>query len=316
MGFWQGLNSGLKAIQEEKTRKEERQQELDLRKAEREEQRKYDRDLFMEQVKQDRITAALTTRQKTYQETATAEREAAADAAAFLTRLEGVDDPRVAALAESPLVAANLERELRKIEITAASQGLKNMPLLRGEALLELTTVRLPEGGVAPIELPSIEDILGRDLGDEETYFTTMQEVSQTPRTGTATLNPAAYYVPDPKVLEEGRKVFDQAVLRAANAAMSAADEQGDAGLSANLRAKIENYGKEGSSERFALMDMFGQQAFATLAQMDNPYVQDIQSDPMLSAYSIISITSDEEYNALPSGTMFVDPNGVTRRKP
>jgi hypothetical protein len=316
MGFWQALDAGLTARIEEKTRKEERQQELDLRKAERDEERKYERELFMEQVKQDRITAALTTRQKTYQETATAEREAAADAAAFLSRLEGVDDPRVAALANSPLVAANLERELRKIEITAASSGLRNMPLLRGEALLELTTVSLPEGGVAPVELPSIEDILGRDLGDEEAYFSTMQEVSQTPRTGTATLDPTAYYIPDPKVLEEGRKVFDQAVLRLATSAMTAANEQGDAGLSADIKAKIDEYGKEGSSARFALMDEYGQQAFAALAQMDNPYIQDIQRDPMLSSYVIVSITSDEEYNALPSGTMFIDPNGVTRRKP
>ena len=316
MGFWQGLDAGLTAHLEEKARQKERQQEIDLRIAERDEVRKYERDLFMEQVKQDRITAALTERQRTYSEIATANREAAADAAAFLTRLEGVDDPRVAALAESPLVAANLEKELRKIEVTAASSGLRNMPLLRGEALLELTTVSLPEGGVAPIELPSIEDILGRDLGDEEAYFTTMQEVSQKPVTGTATLNPAAYYVPDPEVLEEGRKAFDQAVLRAANSAMTAAQQQGDAGLSSDLRAKIEGYGKEGSAERFELMDMFGQQAFASLITMDNPYIQDIQSDPMLSTYSIISITSDEEYEALPSGTMFIDPNGVTRRKP
>jgi hypothetical protein len=315
MGFWQALDAGLTARIEEKTRKEERQQEIDLRTAEREEQRKYERELFMEQVKQDRITAALTTRQKTYQETATAEREAAADAAAFLSRLEGVDDPRVAALANSPLVAANLERELRKIEITAASSGLRNMPLLRGEALLELTTVSLPEGGVAPVELPSIDDILGRDLGDEEAYFTTMQEVSQKPVTGTATLNPAAYYVPDPEVLEEGRKAFDQAVLRAANSAMTAAQQQGDAGLSANLRAKIEGYREEGSAERFELMDMFGQQAFASLTEMDNPYIQDIQSDPMLFDYSFVRIANEEEYNALPSGTRYLHPDGSVKRK-
>lgn len=315
MGFWQGLNSGLKAIQEEKTRKEERQQELDLRKAEREEQRKYDREMFAEQTKQERITAALTARLQTEQSARTAAKEAAADAAAFLTRLEGVNDPRVAALAESPLVAANLERELRKIEITAASSGLRNLPLLRGEALLELTTVSLPEGGVAPIELPSIEDILGRDLGDEEVYFTTMQEVSQTPRTGTATLNPAAYYVPNPEVLEEGRRVFDNEVMKLATEAMNAADQQGDATLSGNLRAKLENYGKEGSAERFALMEMFGKNAAKSLVMMDNPYIQDIQRDPMLSSYSLISISSEEEYNALPSGTMYIHPDGSIKRK-
>lgn len=316
MGFWQALDAGLTARIEEQTRQKERQQEIDLRTAEREEQRKYDRDLFMEQVKQDRVTAALTQRLKTTQELSAADREAAADASAFLARLEGVDDPRVAALASSPLVAAKLERELVEIEKKAKSEGLKNMPLLRGEALLELTTVSLPEGGVAPVELPSIDDILGRDLGDEETYFTTMQEVSQTPRTGTATLSPEAYYVPNPEVLEEGRKVFDQAVLRLANEALANAEEQDDASLSGNIRAKIENFGKEGSSDRFALMDEFGQQAFATLTAMNNPYIQDIQRDPMLSSYAIVTINSDAEFEALPSGTMFIDPNGVTRRKP
>lgn len=315
MGFWQGLNAGLSSVLEEKARKEERQQEIDLRAAERAEIRKYDREMFAEQTKQERITAALTARLQTEQSARTAAKEAAADAAAFLTRLEGVNDPRVAALAESPLVAANLERELRKIEITAASSGLRNLPLLRGEALLELTTVSLPEGGVAPIELPSIEDILGRDLGNEETYFTTMQEVSQTPRTGTATLDPAAYYVPNPEVLEEGRKVFDNEVMKLATEAMNAADQQGDATLSGNLRAKLENYGKEGSAERFALMEMFGKNAAKSLVMMDNPYIQDIQRDPMLSNYSLISISSEEEYNALPSGTMYVHPDGSIKRK-
>ena len=313
MGFWQGLDAGLTAHLEEKARQKERQQELDLRKTEREEERKYERDLFMEKVKQDRITAALTERQKTFSEIATANREAAADAAAFLTRLEGVDDPRVAALAESPIVAANLERELRKIEVTAASSGLRNMPLLRGEALLELTTVSLPDGGVAPIELPSIDDILGRDFGDEETYFTTMQEVSQKPVTGTATLNPAAYYVPDPEVLEEGRKVFDQEVLRLANDALNAA--AGNAKEDEKIRSLIEGYAKEGSGERFALMDMFGQQAFASLTEMDNPYIQDIQSDPMLFDYSFVRIANEEEYNALPSGTRYLHPDGSVKRK-
>jgi hypothetical protein len=41
MGFWQGINRGFAAVQEEKTRKRERQEELDLRKAERDEERAY-----------------------------------------------------------------------------------------------------------------------------------------------------------------------------------------------------------------------------------------------------------------------------------
>ena len=59
MGFWQGLNSGLKAIQEEKARKEERQQEIELRKAERDEARAYEYDLWKEKVLQDQVAATL-----------------------------------------------------------------------------------------------------------------------------------------------------------------------------------------------------------------------------------------------------------------
>jgi hypothetical protein len=44
MGFWQGLNAGLTSVLEEKARKEERQQEIDLRAAERAEDRKERRD--------------------------------------------------------------------------------------------------------------------------------------------------------------------------------------------------------------------------------------------------------------------------------
>ena len=109
--------------------------------------------------------------------------------------------------------------------------------------------------------------------------------------------------------------MFDQAVLRAANSAMTAAQQQGDAGLSSDLRAKIEGYGKEGSAERFELMDMFGQQAFASLTEMDNPYIQDIQSDPMLFDYSFVRIANEEEYNALPSGTRYLHPDGSVKRK-
>jgi hypothetical protein len=44
MGFWQGINRGFAAVQEEKIRKRERQEELDLRKAERAEDRAFRRE--------------------------------------------------------------------------------------------------------------------------------------------------------------------------------------------------------------------------------------------------------------------------------
>lgn len=50
MGFWQALDAGLTARIEEKTRKEERQQELDLRAAERAQERQDRIDLFEREV--------------------------------------------------------------------------------------------------------------------------------------------------------------------------------------------------------------------------------------------------------------------------
>lgn len=51
MGFWQGLNAGLKNVRAEKIRREERQQEIDLRKAEREEDRVFRRQEQQEALK-------------------------------------------------------------------------------------------------------------------------------------------------------------------------------------------------------------------------------------------------------------------------
>lgn len=59
MGFWQGLNAGFKAVQEEQTRKKERQEELDLRKAERDEERQYQRELWNEKVLFDQANAII-----------------------------------------------------------------------------------------------------------------------------------------------------------------------------------------------------------------------------------------------------------------
>lgn len=50
MGFWQGLNAGLKNIRAEKIRREERQQEIDLRAAERAQDRQDRFDMFEKEV--------------------------------------------------------------------------------------------------------------------------------------------------------------------------------------------------------------------------------------------------------------------------
>ena len=285
MGFWQGLNAGIKGVQEERTRKQERQQEIDLRKAEIEEQRKYDRETFMLQTAESRRDSLLTLYVKKEQERAEAE-ALTGKAQSFLGRLGDIEDPRVAALARDPRTAAELEDKIQGIEIKAAEAGVE-LPPLQGEALLELLTVYdSGSESVSSVDV-TFDDLLSGDFSDVGTYYETAAGLSiPTPRV-TATLNPEAYRMYDPEVLEEGRKVFDQEVLRLANIALDAA--AGNANEEAKIRPLIEGYAKEGSGERFALMDMFGQQAFAGLAESGNPYIQDLEQDPQLSRYSAMA---------------------------
>lgn len=284
MGFWQGINAGFAAVQEEKTRKRERQEEIDLRKAEREEQRKYERETFMLQTAEGRRDTLLALYVKKEQERA----EAGAltgKAQSFLGRLEGSEDPRVAALAGDPRTAAELEDQIRAIEIDAAKSGVE-LPPLQGESLLDLLTVY--DSGtktVAPVQV-TFDDLLSGDFSKPETYYETAAALSQpTPRVDVK-ISPEAYRRYDPEVLVEGRKVFDQEVLRLANVALNAA--AGDANEEAKIRPLIEGYAKEGSGERFALMEMFGPQAFAVLAESGNPYIQDLENDATLSRYSTV----------------------------
>lgn len=59
MGFWQGINAGLAAVQEEKSRKRERQQEIDIRRQEIEEERANQRDLWNKKVLHEQTMAAI-----------------------------------------------------------------------------------------------------------------------------------------------------------------------------------------------------------------------------------------------------------------
>lgn len=311
MGFWQGLNAGLTAVQEEKTRKKERQEELDLRKTERDEQRAYEREMFMLQTKEARRDSLLGMYVKKEQEKAEAG-ALSGKASMFLGRLEGVDDPRVAALAKDARTAAELEDQLKNIEIEAAKKGV-DLPPLQGEALLDLLTVYDPKSdSVAPVGV-TFEDLESGDFSDPGTYYQTAAALSApTPRVS-ASLNAEAYRMYDPKTLEEGKKAFDQEVLRAANKRL--AEVKDDPTASSEIQGLMEGYAKDGSSEQLTLREMFGHQAFANLTAMDNPYVQNLDKDPTLAPYIAVRISSEEEYDALPSGAKFIDPEGKLREK-
>ncbi len=284
MGFWQGLSAGFAAVQEQKTRKKERQEEIDLRAAERAEDRKARKDEILLQVAEDRKDALLAIGIKKEQEKA----EAGAltgKAQSLLSRFGESNDPRVAALAGDVRTAAELEDKIYQIEIDAQKAGIE-LPPLQGEALLELLTVYDPKTKtVSPVEI-TLDDILAGDYSDPNAYYKTAAALSQPAPRVDVRINPEAYRRYDPEVLEEGRKVFDQEVLRLANVALNAA--AGDANEEAKIRPLIEGYAKEGSGERFALMDMFGPQAFAVLAESGNPYIQDLENDATLSRYSTV----------------------------
>lgn len=282
MGFWQGINEGLTYSLEQKARKQERQQEIDLRKQERAEDKANAREMFMLQTAESRRDAMLSLYVKKEQEKS----EVAAltgKANMFLGRLEGIDDPRVAALAKDPRTAAELEDQLKNIEVEAAKNDV-DLPPMQGEALLDLLTVYdSKSGSVAPVGV-TFEDLLSGDFSNQETYYQTAAALSAPAPRVTATIDAEAYRLRDPKKLEEGKKAFDQEVLRAASERL--AEVKDDPTASSEIQGLMEGYAKEGSAERFALMDMFGQQAFANLAALDNPYVQNLEEDPTLSRYS------------------------------
>jgi hypothetical protein len=50
--------------------------------------------------------------------------------------------------------------------------------------------------------------------------------------------------------------------------------------------------------------------------QYNKRSIEEAIGRPIPEAGGITTIRNDEEYNALPSGAEFIDPNGVKRRKP
>lgn len=300
MGFWQGLYAAQSA-----------EMERDAVAAENEKSRAYDREKFQEQLKEGYRDNLFALRLKR-SEASTPAAEVAAKAQSVISRLAGVDDPRVDALRNNPVAAAELADKLDALEVERAKNDL-DLPPMTGTDLLDMTTIILPNTGEIKVVDVSLEDIASVSSRDD--YERMALELASPTGTGGGyvKIDPEAYRVPNPKNLEEGRKAFDLEVLRAANDALEKVS--GDVTASAELETLMAGYAKEGSSERFKLMKMFGRDAAKSLVMMNNPYIQDIQRDAILSPYSIISVDNEEEYNALPSGTKYVHPDGTIKRK-
>ena len=287
MGFWQGLNEATIRIGEREDQKRAMQEEREYSKQEKAEERAYNHKLWMEQLGESRRDNLLTLFAKRDADK-TASKAVTGQAQAFFSRLGDVDDPRVAALVNSPSVAAELEDRVSKIEIARAEAGLDTVPLT-GETLLDLLVVQNPDTGEVNSVDVDLDELLTMDMSDRGNYERMMIEMSQTPTKPYATIKPEAYRVPAPKVLEEGRLAFDETVMELAQAQLQAVDS--NSGEWTQLNALIQEYPTAGSTGRTKLREMFGSTAYETLQAIDSPYIQGLKDDPQLSKYNPVNST-------------------------
>lgn len=282
MGFWQGLNAALDISDKEKARKEE----LAARQAEIEGNRKFQVDMFMMQLQEERRDKLFELYYKQGQEKqqASAVSGAAMD---FIGRFAGMeDDPRVAAIVNNPLAAAKAEAELLDLEKKRAGEGI--MIPLRGEVLLDTVTVRVPETGEYKFFEGGIQDIATMDMSDRNAYEQTRALLSQTPPQAYIAIKPDAYFKADPKNLEEGRKLFDLEVLRKANEELAILSKDPSmTGETSELMGLIEDYKNENSAGRIALQDKYGVGVSMELLATDNPYITSLKQDPQLYRYVV-----------------------------
>ena len=305
MGFWQGMNEGLTYVLEDKARKKEqdalRQERMDERTAAQAEKiadRAYAREQMMFQLNEGRRDSLLGLFAK--QEADKAEsQKLTGQAQAFFSRVgeDAIEDPKVQALMNNPRLAAQLEEQAQALEKDLATKGV-DAPPLRGQNLLDALAVFDPDTGAVAASNITLDDLMSMDLSDRSNYEKTMLDLSRTQGGGDAyaTIKPDAYRVADPKKLEEGRKMFDQLVLRQAQTELANLDEA--SGEWADLKAQIDGYREENSAERLAIQDKYGYGAYKTLLETDNPYIQGLKNDPQLGQFSTM-YTAEAQLRAI-----------------
>ena len=285
MSFLTGFVEGVKDLSAERERKEARQQEIDLRKKERDEDKAFQRETFQTQLLESRRDNLFQLKLKREQEGQEATK-LTSTAQSFLDRIGQSDDPKVAIIAANPALAAQLESEVRKIEIARAESDL-DLPPLSGQVLLDLITVQDPKTGeVSPVEI-DLETIESLDMSDRTQYERMILDLARPQRVADGRISPEAYRKIKPEVLKEGREVFDQEVLRLANQALNAAKD--DPNLFSQLSKMLGEYSTEGSAGRMAIRDMFGAAAMEALQVLDSPYIQNMEDDPQLQRYTVIA---------------------------
>jgi len=288
MGFWQGLNQGLDVVREDKARKREldaRQQELEderaLRKQERAEDWGQQLEMFSKQQAINRENVLLPA----FVQRAADERAAKALAGRgqeVLKRFEGVDDPRVAALAADPIASDAFLTMLDEAEKNRYKEGLNSSPLV-GKALLDVSAISVKGGGYEFMDI-NPED-LSTIASNPELYLQTMVDLSAPLSNVTATLKPEAYFIPDAGRYDEGRALFDQNVV---SRAVSWLEENKGSPTEdyTDVMEALKEYGKDNSAGKIKLRSMFGAEAAASImANPSNPNLQDLTKDLQIAPY-------------------------------
>jgi hypothetical protein len=293
MGIWQGINEAHLGYVERKDREKELQQAREDRMRERQE----DQDFALRQYKmqvQDRRTENFLT---TFSEIDQARAEAGklkplADS--FYSRFAGMeDDPRVQTLMQDPMAAANLEAELRAVEVKRAERDVAGVPL-KGATLLDMIAIPETQTGRTPTLVASPEEIFNSDLTDSGTYIRRRQELAEyqasiSSPSLSASLSPSAYRIPTPESIKEVRGYFDTQVVQAASRDLERLKDTG--GSWSELNDLVQNYDKNPAA-RVALIDQFGPVAMAGILESNSPYLQNVfdipELQPLLAPASIL----------------------------
>jgi hypothetical protein len=274
MGFWQGINRGFAAVQEEKIRKGERQEEVDLRKAERDEERAFTREMYDLKVKEGRLN--ILQERELERRAAVKESEKVTEATiAFQKRLTGVDPEVVKLYMSNPMYAAEAEFAIQEVEKIRFGKGNKG-PMIAGNLLVEMVP---PPSSRVPSPTIDISDFENLDITDDENYFDLLERTA-VPTQQKPLINPEIYYIPDPKVLEEGRTQVINKVLEYALERLSVLNKDETRTDFSVLEGKLKNFVKVGSPERVEIIKTFGPAALADLMATDNPYIQDLLNTP------------------------------------
>lgn len=278
MGIWKGIYQAHMAAKEIDLRKEERAQDIALRQKERAEDRANALEMYRLKALEDKREVIVNA----YLEFAKAKRDSqvvTAEAQDFLSRLEGIDDPRVDLFRAAPGYAARAEKALLEEERKRQEAGITGGIPLRGAPLLDL--VRPPSNTDNPLTIPP-DDLFELDFNDPLVFAETMAALTP-PAQQEPVLSPELSFVPNPKVFEEARAAFDSAVLSKAFTEQAAVAE--DSPEWSELQKLIENFDKKDSPAHQQLRDRFGLVAMAELIGSDSPYVAQFLDAPDLAPY-------------------------------